>query len=81
VVEAGTVEMAEDNLFPIFHSYWNLVRQGKAKPILCPTCNYEVVVSHFNSELRLACYPCNTSTTPGLNLIENVKAVVKEHIL
>lgn len=74
-------EMAEDNLFHLFHNYNNLAEYGKAKSIRCPEDQSILVVGHDNGELRLVCYVCDIRITPGLALIDQVRAVVKEHIL
>jgi hypothetical protein len=74
-------EMAEDNLFITFHRYKRLVEDGKARAIRCPNDNSVVIIGHDDGELRLVCYVCNIRVTPGLSLIQQVQAVVKEHYL
>ena len=78
-MEVGTVEDTTD--FQAFHSYYKLVDEGKAKPILCPFCEREFIITHFNGDLRLTCFACDTLITPGIDMISNVRAVVKEHNL
>jgi hypothetical protein len=73
--------VADINEFQLFHTYLGLVREGKAKPILCPFCEHEFIVSHENGDLRLSCYTCDTKIVPGFDTVSNVKAVVKEHVL
>lgn len=75
------VEMADDNLFHLFHNYNNLVLAGKAKAIRCPNDNSVIIIGHDKGELRLVCYVCDMRATPGLDTISNVSAVVKEHYL
>ena len=74
-------EMAEDNYFPLFHAYKRLVEDGKAKPIRCPNDDSVLIIGHDNGGLRLVCYVCDIRITPGLSLIQQVRAVVKEHVL
>ena len=71
--------MADFTDFQLFHAYNDLVKKGVTQPIRCPFCTYTVVIGHKDGDLRLECYTCNTSITPGLDLISNVRAVVKEH--
>ena len=78
---AVTDGMDDDNLFSLFHAYNRLVEEGKAKPLMCLYDAREYVVSHRNGDLRLVCYTCSSSITPGINMISNIKAVVKEHHL
>jgi len=73
------VDMAEVNLFHLFHNYNNLVKEGKTRSIKCPNDESTLIVGHDKGELRLVCYVCDSRITPGLSLIDQVRAVVKEH--
>lgn len=64
----------------LFHRYRRLVEDGKAKSLDCPTCESEVVVRlGKDDEPALWCYACNSYLQPGLNLIQQIRAVVTEH--
>lgn len=67
--------------FQTFHKYNRLVRRGLVKPLTCPVCETEYVlrVSEHDDPV-LQCFPCDSLTQPGLNLWNNVQAVVKEHL-
>lgn len=77
----------EENLFPLFHAYGKLVRRGLVKQLTC-TCGDPLVTSIDKNRpmieedvLILECYGCGTLVRPGLETIQNVRAVVTEHFL
>jgi RNase P subunit RPR2 len=64
----------------IFHNYRRLVKANKAKPLLCPNCNSELVTQpDKNAEPMLWCMECNNRLIPGLDLYDQIRAVVSEH--
>lgn len=63
-----------------FHSYNQLVAEGKTKPLTCPDCNNRYVTRITeDGDPLLACVWCDTIIQPGLRLYQQVLAVVKEH--
>lgn len=72
----------QDELFRLFHQHSKLVRRKIANPLTHQNCGGFLVTSLGDKdELILVCYQCDTELTPGLNLINNVRAVVQEHFL
>ena len=74
------------NWFPIFHAYKVLVADSKVKPLSCPDCGSEYTVIARWTDDRvieeipgLRCYTCNSTVIPGLEVLGNVRAVVREH--
>lgn len=62
-----------------FHKYNRLVRRGVTKPLACPQCGHEYTLRATESaEPVLQCSWCNSLVQPGLNMYNNVVAVVKE---
>lgn len=63
-----------------FHMYNRLVRRGFVKPLTCSYCEqpYTLRATH-DAEPVLQCFTCNSLVQPGLNMYNDVKAVVKEH--
>lgn len=76
---------AETNNWQIFHSYQDIVKKGDARPFLCPDCEIELIMKIGKDGVDagpvLWCPSCDTITTPGLDLIQRVTAIVKEHYL
>lgn len=65
--------------FSLFHAYNRLVRRGVTKPLM-HSCGTEYVLTIGDAdEPVLRCFSCNTRTYPGLNMVGNIRAVVKEH--
>lgn len=64
----------------LFHAYRHLVEENQAKPILCPNCEYELItrIGH-DDEPILWCYGCASSIRPGLEMLQQVRAVVTEY--
>lgn len=79
--------MTEENLFPLFHAYNKLVRRGLVKALACDMCEQPLVTTLEKGTmidgdtLILECYACGIKTTPGLDTIADVRAVVTEHFL
>lgn len=66
----------------LFHNYRRLVEDGKAKPILCPECETQLITRIGpDDEPRLWCYGCLTSLKPGSDVLAQVRAVVTEHLV
>lgn len=62
-----------------FHKYNRLVRRGLTKPLACPHCEHEYVLrATVNAEPVLYCAWCDSLVQPGINMYNNVRAVVKE---
>lgn len=71
----------EENLFPVFHKYNKLVRRNLVKPLLCQCGEPAITALGDDDELVLNCFSCGAITTPGIDTIDNVKAVVSEHFI
>lgn len=68
------------NDFQLFHNYNRLVRRGITKPLI-HSCGNEFTLSIGEGDNAvLRCFSCNTTTYPGLNMLSDIKAVVKEHL-
>lgn len=66
----------------VFHRYRHLVEEGKAKGIECPNCE-TVMITRLgkDDEPALWCHGCDSTIQPGLNVIQQLRAVVNEHYL
>jgi hypothetical protein len=64
----------------IFHNYRRLVIEGKAKPIECPDCSF-VLVTQPDQDANpvLWCIRCDVRLIPGIDLYDQMKAIVGEH--
>lgn len=72
--------METDPTFELFHKYNKLVRRQLARPLICQKCEgFLVTQQDKNGDLVLKCYACNSVISPGLGMIGNIRAVVKEH--
>ena len=71
----------ETTWFQYIHTYVNLADEGKAKPLVCPEDDYKYVVEYEagNDIPVLHCYMCDGKVYPGLGLLSNIRAIVKEH--
>lgn len=68
--------------FEIFHSYMKLARRGYCTPLTCRHCsNEQTVMRGDDDEPRLHCFYCGVTVTPGLNMYDQMVAIVKEHII
>ncbi|XAO35212.1 hypothetical protein SEA_FRANCOB_12 [Streptomyces phage Francob] len=66
----------------LFHEYRRLADKGKAKHLVCPDCNNKLTtVLGTDDEPRLWCVQCDTIIKPGLDVYDQIRAVVKEHNL
>jgi hypothetical protein len=76
---------AETSNWQIFHSYQNIVIKGDARPFLCQECEIELIMrigpDGVDAGPVLWCPSCDSVLVPGLDLIQQVTAVVKEHYL
>lgn len=64
----------------IFHEYRHLSAQGKVKPLTCPDCDNDLItVLSDNDEPALWCFFCDTLIRPGLDVYDQIRAVVREH--
>ena len=72
--------MNDMNEFQLFHAYNRLVREDKAKALLC-SCGTPYVTGVVSDELVLWCYTCDTKTRPGVNTLARVKGTVEEWML
>lgn len=74
--------MATDETFDIFHKYNRLVGRSLAKPIACEACGEQLTTSlDKDDELVLICFVCGYEEKPGQYMIDNLRAVVKEHFV
>lgn len=74
--------MATDETFDLFHKYNRLVRRRLTKPLACEACGHNLTTSLGSDDsLILVCYVCPYEVKPGTRLIEQVRAVVKEHFV
>lgn len=63
-----------------FHAYNHLASEGKVKPLSCPNCDTKLAtVLGDNDEPALWCRICDTLIKPGLDVYDQIRAVVKEH--
>ena len=63
-----------------FHLYNRLVERGHVKALVCPHCDHAYTLrATEDAEPVLQCFWCNSLVQPGLNLYNDVVAVVKEH--
>ena len=71
------------NIWRLFHTYYGLANSGKAARLTCPNDASPLVTrmrwSEDTDNLYLWCPNCDTWTHPGLDIIRQVEAVVKEH--
>ena len=67
----------------IWHKHRHLVNSDKANPLLCPDCQTNLVTRIYLDDYSpwLYCCTCDSFKKPGLNLYNNVKAIVQEHYL
>lgn len=72
--------MTED-LWNLFHRYNRLVRRQLVQPLKCDCGEVFVTTLGRDDKLILACFGCATETTPGVQIIDRVRAVVKEHFV
>lgn len=72
-------------MWTFFHAYNRLVSEGKVKPLTCPDDGFTLVTTlepdDETDSVNLWCPGCNTTIRPGLSVVEQVKAVVKEHLM
>lgn len=75
--------MAEEvDLWELFHNYRRLVAVGKARQLTCPECeNILITRLGIQDDLVLWCVGCLKTFKPGLDVIQQVRAVVNEHRL
>jgi len=71
--------MIDQELFILFNRYGRLVRRNLVKPLSCSKGHAYGTALSPDDELLLVCHFCDTATVPGINTIDNVRAVVKEH--
>lgn len=64
----------------LFHRYRHLVEEGKAKALECPNCP-GILITRLgdDDEPALWCNSCLCTLKPGLNVIQQIRAVVTEH--
>lgn len=70
------------NIWQLFHTYQRLAENFKAQRLVCPNDGSFLVTRMKGKDtehLYLWCHDCNTWTQPGLDVIRQVEAVVKEH--
>lgn len=66
----------------LLHSYRTLERAGKVQPIECPYCELTFAFARGkDGQPILWCTSCDSKITPGLDLIQQIRAVVNEHYL
>lgn len=67
----------------LIHSYRRLASEGKVKPFTCANDECEehelIPMKGHNNNPVLYCAMCDTTYTPGLDLMGQIKAVVYEH--
>jgi hypothetical protein len=75
------------NNWKLIHTYNILVADGKAKALLCPDSQDKLIVIidplvdlNVNEPVpALRCFGCDTILRPGLDLWQQIRAVVAEH--
>lgn len=68
--------------YQIYNSYRQLVAEDKAKPLLCPNCEFEYVSSiGTDDEPVFECYTCGTKTILGTRSWSTIEAIVQEHVI
>jgi len=57
------------------HFYNDLSNQGLVKKITCPFGEDDVIVTKVNEsdEVYFECITCDSSFSPGINIIQNIK--------
>jgi hypothetical protein len=66
----------------LFHRYRHLVDDDKALPLLCPNDGTRLVTQIGpGDEPVLQCFGCLTVIHPGLDMIQQIRAVVTEHYI
>ena len=64
----------------IFHSYRRLAEEGKVKLIQCPDCQGNLTTRLGEDDNPLLwCSKCDVKIRPGLDIYDQIKAVVREH--
>lgn len=76
-----TDETSRDDIWQVFHSYQNLADVGAVRPLTCPDCGGRLVTQLYKNDLGLWCPACDHYLVPGLTLIDQVYAVVREHYI
>lgn len=68
------------NSWPLFHAYRHLADEGKVKHLRCPDDDY-ILVTRLgkDDEPALWCPLEDRLITPGLELMDRMRAVVNEH--
>lgn len=74
----------ELNKWRIIHSYQNIVDDGNARPLRCPDDDAVLVSTmdihdRSNPDPVLWCGACDKRIRPGLDVWDQITAVVKEH--
>lgn len=69
-----------DANWELFHRYRKLVEQEVVRPVRCPDDD-TVMVTRLGSddEPVLWCMTCLSTLKPGLDLLQQIRAVVSEH--
>lgn len=63
-----------------FHSYRKLAENGKVKFLQCPDCSATLVtMGDEDNNPVLWCSHCDSTIRPGLDLYDQIRAVVREH--
>ncbi|QIN94005.1 hypothetical protein PP459_gp009 [Streptomyces phage Wakanda] len=64
----------------LVHAYRHLAEEGKVKFLACPDCG-EKLVSRIgdNDDPVFWCPRCDTMIKPGLDMRDQIRAVVREH--
>ena len=71
-----------ENTWSFFHSYRRLALDGKVLFLSCPTDNNDLITRlGTDDDVVLWCSECDTLIKPGLDVLDQVRAVVKEHNL
>jgi hypothetical protein len=80
------MDVKGDNWFHLVHSYKKLSDNDMVKPLTCPDCGsaYSIIARWTKDRVieeipGLHCYACNSTVIPGLEVLSNIRAVVKEH--
>jgi len=68
------------NKWEYVHAYRNLAEEGKVRFLSCPDCN-ENLISRIDEdeEPMFWCPICDTTIRPGLDMYDQIRAVVNEH--
>lgn len=70
------------NKWYYIHNYRRLAQEGRVQPLCCPDCGIPFTTRlDVNDEPKFQCIMCLKTITPGLDVWQQIKAVVDEHYI